>query len=136
MQKSQQWGDNFSKPRIFAIIASVITAIMIVPVVIPHIEHPDMIYHILVHIVSIIISTFLMVISIIAYIKSNNKKILFMTLAFSVLVIVEYLYLLNATNDVFLLVIPKLNIEVSHLFLLVMVTFFGISILKGQESKR
>jgi len=136
LQKSQQWGDNFSKPRIFAIIASVITAMMIVPVVIPHIQHPDMIYHILVHIISIIISTFLTVISIIAYIKSNNKKILFMTLAFSVLVIVEYLYLLNATNDVFLLVIPKLNIEVSHLFLLVMVTFFGISILKGQESKR
>lgn len=109
---------------------------MIVPVVIPHISHPDMIYHILVHIVSIIISTFLMIISIIAYNKSKNKKILFMTLAFSVLVVVEYLYLLNATDDVYLLVIPKLNIEVSHLFLLVMVTFFGISILKGQENKR
>ncbi len=136
LQKSHPKGESFSKDRIFAIVASIIIAIMIIPIVFPHVNHPEMIYHIFVHIVSIIISTFVMVISFIAYIKSRNKKIFFMTLAFSVLVGVEYLYLLNATDNIVPLVIPKFNIEVSHIFLLIMVTFFGISIIKGQESKK
>ena len=136
MQKSRQKGDRFPKNRAIAIIACIISAIIMVPIVTPHITHPDMIYHIIVHVVSVIISTFLMIISFIAFQKTKNKKILFMTLAFFVLLVVEYLYLLNATDNVIPLVIPKLNIEISHLFLLAMVTLFGISIIKGQESRK
>jgi hypothetical protein len=53
-----------------------------------------------------------------------------MTLGFMTLVIAEYVYLLNSTEDFQVVFIPHLNIEVSHIILLIMVVFFGISFLK------
>jgi hypothetical protein len=60
-----------------------------------------------------------------------------MTLGFMTLVIAEYVYLLNSTEDLYRMFIPHVNIEVSHVnievshvILLVMVMFFGISFLK------
>jgi len=92
-----------------------------------------MIYHILLHIVALIISQFLAVVSILAYLKTKNTKILFMTLGFLTLVVVEYLYLLSSTEDINGMLIPVINIEFSHIIMLVMVIFFGISFLKSQE---
>jgi len=54
-----------------------------------------------------------------------------MTLGFVTLVAVEYLYLFNSTADIYGMLIPITNIELSHLILLIMVIFFGISFLKG-----
>ena len=53
-----------------------------------------------------------------------------MTLGFMTLVVAEYVYLLNSTEDLYRMFIPHVNIEVSHVILLVMVMFFGISFLK------
>jgi hypothetical protein len=66
-----------------------------------------------------------------AYLKSNTSRILFMTLGFMTLVVAEYVYLLNSTENFHVLYIPHINIEVSHLILLIMVIFFGISLLKN-----
>jgi hypothetical protein len=54
-----------------------------------------------------------------------------MTLGFVTLVIAEYVYLLNSTEDIHPMFISQVNIELSHLILLVMVIFFGISFLKN-----
>jgi hypothetical protein len=54
-----------------------------------------------------------------------------MTLGFMTLVIAEYVYLLNSTEDLHIMFIPELNIEISHIVMLIMVTFFGISFLKS-----
>ena len=56
-----------------------------------------------------------------------------MTLGFMILVIAEYVYLLNSTEDLYSMFIPHVNIEVSHVILLVMVMFFGISFLKTSD---
>jgi hypothetical protein len=90
-----------------------------------------MIYHILLHLVSLIISQFLAVVSLLAYLKARTTRILLMTLGFMTLVIAEYVYLLNSTEDFRMMFIPQVNIEVSHVILLIMVTFFGISFLKS-----
>jgi hypothetical protein len=66
-----------------------------------------------------------------AHLKSNTSRILFMTLGFMTLVVAEYVYLLNSTENFHVLYIPHINIEVSHLILLIMVIFFGISLLKN-----
>jgi hypothetical protein len=66
-----------------------------------------------------------------AYLKSKTSRILFMTLGFMTLVVAEYVYLLNSTENFHVLYIPHINIEVSHLILLIMVIFFGISLLKN-----
>lgn len=121
----------YNKPRLLVLIASVVISLSIVPFILPHIFHPHMIYHILLHIVALILSQFLAVVSLMAYLKSMTSRILFMTLGFMTLVVAEYVYLLNSTENFHVLYIPHINIEVSHLILLIMVIFFGISLLKN-----
>jgi hypothetical protein len=54
-----------------------------------------------------------------------------MTFGFMTLVVAEYVYLLNSTEDFDIMLIPQVNIELSHVILLIMVIFFGISFLKS-----
>jgi hypothetical protein len=54
-----------------------------------------------------------------------------MTFGFMTLVVAEYVYLLNSTEDFDIMLIPQVNIEISHVILLIMVIFFGISFLKS-----
>ena len=84
----------YNKPKLLALIASVVMSIITVPVILPHIYHTHMIYHIIMHLASLIISQFLALVSILAYARTKSVKILFMTLGFVTLVAVEYLYLL------------------------------------------
>jgi hypothetical protein len=66
-----------------------------------------------------------------AYLKARTARILFMTLGFMTLVVAEYVYLLNSTKDFHVMFIPHINIELSHVILLIMVIFFGVSFLKS-----
>lgn len=52
-----------------------------------------------------------------------------MTLGFMTLVIAEYVYLLNSTEDLDVMFIPILNTELSHIIMLITGTFLGISFL-------
>ena len=88
------------------------------------------------HLVALIFSQFLAVVSLLAYLKSRTSRILFMALGFVTLVIAEYVYLLNSTEDFHAMFIPQVNIELSHLILLIMVIFFGISFLKSPQVKQ
>jgi hypothetical protein len=121
----------YNKPKLLALIASVVLSILTVPVILPHLYHTHMIYHIIMHLASLIISQFLALVSILAYARTKSVKILFMTLGFVTLVAVEYLYLLSSTENIYGMFIPTVNIELSHVILLIMVIFFGISFLKG-----
>lgn len=124
-------GTFYNKPRLLVLIASIVISLSVVPFILPHLFHQHMIYHILLHLVALILSQFLAVVSLMAYLKSNTSRILFMTLGFMTLVVAEYVYLLNSTENFHVLYIPHINIEVSHLILLIMVIFFGISLLKN-----
>ena len=121
----------YNKPKVLALITSIVISFLTVPAILPHIYHTNMIYHIIVHLTSLIISQFLALVSILAYVRTKSVKIFFMTLGFVTLVAVEYLYLFNSTADIYGILIPITNIELSHVILLIMVIFFGISFLKG-----
>ena len=121
----------YNKSRLLVLIASTVLSISLIPFILPHVFHPHMIYHILLHLVSLIISQFLAVVSLLACLKSRSSRILFMTLGFITLVVAEYIYLLSSTEDIHVKFIPYVNIEISHVVLLVMVIFFGISFLKN-----
>ena len=123
----------YNKPRLLVLIASIVISLSLVPFILPHVFHPHMIYHILLHLAALIISQFLAVVSLLAYIKTKSTRILFMTLGFMTLVVAEYVYLLNSTEDFHVMFIPHINIEVSHAILLLMVVFFGISFLKTPQ---
>ena len=119
-----------SKPKLFAVVSLILISMLAVPVILPHIRHPSMIYHILLHVVSIIIAVFLGVISLLAYNRNGGTRLILMTGGFSLLAIIEFLYLFHATANIEDIIIPIVDVELSHLILLVMLTLFGIGVLK------
>jgi hypothetical protein len=119
-----------SKPKLFAVVSLMLISVLAVPVILPHIRHPSMIYHILLHVVSIIIAVFLGLISFLAYSRTGGARLILMTGGFSLLDIIEFLYLFHATANIEDIIIPIVDVELSHIILLVMLTLFGIGVLK------
>jgi phosphoglycerol transferase MdoB-like AlkP superfamily enzyme len=89
-----------------------------------------MAYHVLIHIVSLDISIFLTVISILAYKKARSNRILLTFFSFVFLVAVEILYLLQASHLVRIFYIPFIEIEFSHVLLACMIILFAWGVLK------
>ena len=119
-----------SKPKLFGVVSFILISMLAVPVILPHIRHPSMIYHILLHVVSIIIAVFLGLISFLAYSRTGGARLILMTGGFSLLAIIEFLYLFHATANIEDIIIPIVDVELSHLILLAMLTLFGIGVLK------
>ena len=117
-----------SKPKLLAVVTVVVLAIMVVPVILPHITDTSTIYHLLLHVISLIIAIFLGLVSILAYLRNRSWRLLFMMLGFFLLSGVEAMYLFHVTSNVEDIVIPIVDIELSHVIFLVMLTLFGIGI--------
>jgi hypothetical protein len=119
-----------SKYKLFIIISVSVVSILVIPVILPHITHPNIIYHISLHIVSLIIATFLSVVSILAYKRSRGVRLLFMTLGFLSLIVIEILYIFYSMIGIEDIIIPVVNIEIPHVILFIMLTLFGIGVFK------
>jgi hypothetical protein len=117
-----------SRSKLLAIITLVVTAIMAVPVILPHITDTSTIYHILLHLTSLIIAIFLAIVSILAYLRNRSPRLLFMMFAFVSLSIVEGMYLFDVSSNIGDIVIPGVDIEVSHMIFLVTLTLFGLGV--------
>jgi hypothetical protein len=117
-----------SRPKLLAIITLVITAIMAVPVILPHITDTSIIYHVLLHLASLIIAIFLGVVSMLAYLRNRSSRLLFMMFAFVSLSIIEGMYLFDVSSNIEDIVIPGVDIEVSHVIFLVTLTLFGVGV--------
>jgi hypothetical protein len=133
MQKA--WRNNaaqesISKPILLALITAVVVGV-VAPLVLPHATHPSMIYHIILHMAGLTIAVFLSVVSFLAYSRSPTTRMLLMAAAFVTLAVVELLYLLQA-GGIYAgqFIIPLANIELSHVVLLIMVSLFGLGVLK------
>jgi hypothetical protein len=121
--------ESVSKPILLGLITALVIGV-VAPLVIPHVAHPSMIYHIMLHIASLTIAVFLSIVSVLAYARSTGTRLLFMTLGFMALASVEFLYLLDATGMVNVFDISALGIELPHVILLVMLAMFGLGVLK------
>ncbi|MGH9925291.1 MAG: hypothetical protein ACRD5B_07915 [Nitrososphaeraceae archaeon] len=126
---------SVSKPILLGLTATIIIGV-VAPLVIPHISHPSMIYHIILHLAGMTIAAFLGLVSYLAYKRVRGTRILLMTIGFMALSSAETLYFLEAM-DIFPMVhLPIANIELSHVILLVMITLFGLGVLKNSEAGR
>jgi hypothetical protein len=128
LQRRYKLLDN--KLKFFA-LTTVIVCSLLIPLTIPHILHQSMIYHIIIHIVSLNISVFLGLVSIFAYLQNNKIRMLFMSLGFVTLAIVEAIMLLTSTGNLTNIILPSVNIELPHIVLLIMLTLFGLGLLKA-----
>jgi NO-binding membrane sensor protein with MHYT domain len=115
------------------VITSIVLAVFFAPVILPNITNTAIIYHLLLHIASVIIAIFLGVVSILAYSRNRKRRLLFMTFGFLSLSMIEAIYLVHITSNIQDLVIPIVDVEFSHLVFLVMLTFFGIGIFSASK---
>lgn len=120
---------SVSRPILLGLITALVIGI-IAPIIMPHIAHPEMIYHIILHIGSLTIAVFLSIVSVLAYRRSTGARLMFMTLGFMALATVEFLYLLDASGMVSLFDLSTLGIELPHFILLAMLAMFGLGVLK------
>jgi hypothetical protein len=122
--------ESISKPILLGLITALVVGV-VAPLVIPHAAHPSMIYHILLHMAGLTIAIFLSIVSFLAYSRSTTTRTLLMTIGFMTLALVEFFYLLQAGGIVVgQFIIPTVNIELSHIILLIMVSLFGLGVLK------
>ena len=126
--RTEYAGNSVGKPIMLGLITALVIGI-VAPLVIPHVTHPSMIYHIILHIASLTIAVFLSIVSILAYRRTTGARMLFMTLGFIALAAVEFLYLLSATG-IMNIDISALSIELPHVILLAMLAMFGLGVLK------
>lgn len=118
------------KPKLFIIISVIVVSALAIPVIIPHTSHPQHIYHIVLHIGSLILSIFLFIISLFSYLRNGGSRLLFMSLGFLSLVVVETLFLFYAARGIQDILIPVVNIELPHIILFAMLTLFGLGVLR------
>ncbi len=129
MQKGQGFGpvqESISKPVLLGLLTALVVGV-VAPLVISHATHPSMIYHILLHMAGLTIAIFLSIVSLLAYSRNTTTRMLLMALGFMSLTLVEFFYLLQAGRIVVgQFTIPAINIELSHMILLIMVSLFGL----------
>lgn len=127
-------GAAASKPLLFGLTSAIVVGV-IAPLVLPHVTHPSMIYHIALHIASVTIAAFLSLVSLLAYRRATGSRLFFMTMGFMALGVVEIFYLFQAAGILSLPNIPDINIEASHVILLAMLTMFGLGVLRVNNNK-
>lgn len=122
-----------SKPKLFLIISALTTAVLLPVAILPHINHPFFVYRISLHVASIIISVFLIVVSILTYRRTGSIKILYTSIAFLSLLVVELIFLLQIMPGTSRIMIPMAYRELPHILLLVMLALFGLGVLRVEK---
>ena len=123
-----------NKTNLFLVLSISFTSIVVYPILLPHLFHPGMVFHIAIHILSFDMALlFLTVISILSFKKTKTKKVLLTSLSFGVLLIVEFLYLLQSSAILGDYHIPFIEIELPHILLLLMVSLFAVGVIRVER---
>ncbi len=118
-----------SKPLVFGLTAAIVVGI-VAPLLLPHVTHPSILIHIIMHMASLVIASFLGVVSLTAYARVRGIRTFCMMLGFIALGVAELFYLFQSVGLLFFLQIPNLDIEFPHIILLGMLSMFGLGVLK------
>ncbi|MDP9289236.1 MAG: hypothetical protein M3P08_13710 [Thermoproteota archaeon] len=122
-----------SKPKLFLIISVLTIAVLLPSAILPYINHPVFVYRISLHVASIIISVFLIVVSILTYRRTGSIKILYTSIAFLSLLVVESIFLLQIIDSSSRIMIPMAYRELPHILLLAMLALFGLGVLRVEK---
>ncbi len=116
-----------------SILTTLILATIVIfslPLILPHITHEYMIYHVLLHMITMLIAVLLVIISSIAYYRSRSTRMLLMMVALIALSISEGINFLASVDALRFTYIPLINTEVPHLLILLTLIFLLIGVLK------
>jgi hypothetical protein len=79
------------------------------------------------------VAIFLTFVSILSFKKTKSKKVLLTFLSFSIMLVVEFLYLLQSTDLLGDYHIPYIEVEIPHMLLLFMLSLFAIGVIKVER---
>jgi hypothetical protein len=116
-----------------SILTTLILATIVIfslPLILPHITHEYMIYHVLLHMITMLIAVLLVIISSIAYYRSRSTRMLLMMVALITLSISEGINFLVSVDVLRFTSVPLINTEVPHLLILLALVFLLIGVLK------
>ncbi len=119
------------KSILTALILATITVFSL-PLVLPHITHEYMIYHVLLHLVTMSVAVLLVIISLIAYYRSRSTRMLLMSIALLVLTIAEGINFLVSVEALSYTTLPIINAEIPHLLILLTLLFLLTGVLKAR----
>ena len=126
-----------NKTNLFLVLSLSFSSIIAYPFLIPHLTHPTMSYHILIHILihmfSLDIAIFLTTISLISYRKLKSKKLLLTFFSFIFFLILEIFYLLQASHFATTFYVPLIEVDFSHILLLCMLVLFTCGVLRSDK---
>jgi|SRR5215211_455996 len=125
--------EQISKPILLGLTTAIIIGI-IAPLVTPRITHPTMVYHIILHLASVTVASFLSVVSLLAYGRVRTTRVLLMTIGFMALTTSELLYFLDIIGIITSMHIPGINAELNHVIMLAMLGLFGLGVLRSGSS--
>ena len=97
--------------------------------------HTSIIFHIMLHAVSVVIAVFLSMIAVIAYRRTGSAKVLVMSSGFVALSVSQILYFVEVTEIVSMFEVPILNMELTHIIMFVVLTMFGLGVLRVEKTE-
>ncbi|GBC73707.1 hypothetical protein HRbin04_01113 [archaeon HR04] len=120
----------FADKNVMTLLILAAIAIFSLPLVLPHITHESMIYHIYLHLTAFMVSIFLVIVSALAYYRGRSRRLLFMMLALSMLTLAEFVNFITLTGNVPTLLLPIINVELAHMLILAMLVLFVTGVIK------
>ncbi|MEM0446225.1 MAG: hypothetical protein QW572_01290 [Candidatus Nitrosocaldus sp.] len=120
----------FADKNVMTLLILAAIAVFSLPLVLPHITHESMIYHIYLHMIAFMVSIFLVIVSALSYHRGRSRRLLFMMLALSMLAVAEFVNFLTATGNVPALLLPIINVELAHMLILAMLVLFMTGVMK------
>ncbi|MFZ0514374.1 MAG: hypothetical protein WAM14_22410 [Candidatus Nitrosopolaris sp.] len=131
--RSMKQTPRVSKSKLFLIISALTTAVFLPVAILPHINQPFLVYRSSIHVASIIISVFLIIVSILTYRRTGSIKILYTSVAFLSLLVVECIFLLQIMPDTSRIMLPMPVRMLPYTFLLIMLALFGLGVLRVEK---
>ena len=122
-----------NKTNLVLVLSLFFSSIIAFIFLVPHFTHPKMSYHILIHLFSLDIATFLTTISLISYRKLKSKKLLLTSFSFALLLMIEIFYLLQASQAIQIIYIPFIEVDFSHILLMCMLVLFACGVLRSDK---
>jgi hypothetical protein len=86
-----------------------------------------------IHILSLDFALFLTAISMLSFKRTKSKKVLLTVFSFCIMLVVEFLYLLQSSGVLGDFQIPYIDVEIPHILLLFMLTLFAAGVIRVER---
>lgn len=119
------------KSALFGIIFAVVMASLTIPVILPHALHGYHIFHIMLHVSGIALSSFLTIISAIAFYRVGTRRMMLTMTAFAIFVIAESVVLVDATWPTLYSLGMISMLEVGHLLIFTSMSMLALGVFRN-----